>query len=145
MRIGMVAKATVAATAAMLLALLVLPGGVSAQPRGLVSQLAAGDCAAERADVGRKSFRKRYGRKRGMAVCIKAHRAEARRAIGVATAACREELDEWGLDEFLADWESFEECVATYAEWELDGGLEDDPGDGEEADPEDPGDPDAIT
>ena len=62
-----------------------------------------------------------------MAKCIGATAPAAREAIAVATAACQAELDEWGLAEFLLDWESFAECVAVYADWEMDGGLEDDP------------------
>ncbi len=35
----------------------------------------------------------------------------------------------------LVEWESFAECVAVYADWELDGGIQDDPADEvEEAD-----------
>lgn len=62
-----------------------------------------------------------------MAKCAAATAPEAREAISVATAACQSELDEWGIDEFLSDWVSFAECVEVYADWEMDGGLEDDP------------------
>jgi hypothetical protein len=99
---------------------------------GLVRWLAAGECVELKQKIGRKAFRKRFGR-RAMPACIKRNRAAARRAVGVATAECRAELDEWGLELFLEDWLSFEECVATYAEWELDGGFEDETG--EEEDP----------
>ncbi|MGZ5331060.1 MAG: hypothetical protein ACXWFH_07115 [Solirubrobacterales bacterium] len=42
---------------------------------------------------------------------------------------------------FLEDWSSFEECVASYAQWALDGGLADDEGDEGDGDPEDDEDP----
>ena len=71
-----------------------------------------------------------------MGRCIVATAPAARRAIGVATAACQAELDEWGLAEFLLEWESFAECVSLYADWEMDGGLEDDPAVDSEAEEE---------
>ena len=48
----------------------------------------------------------------------------------------RSELDEWGPAEFLLEWESFAECVELYADWEMDGGLVDDPDAGTETDEE---------
>lgn len=124
-----------AAVAAALLA----PAPASATG-GLVRWLAAGECVELKQKIGRKAFRKRFGR-RSMPACIKRNRAAARRAVGVAAAECRAELDEWGLELFLEDWLSFEECVATYAEWELDGGLEDETGDEEDPDEELPEEP----
>lgn len=103
-----------------------------AGPTGLVGSLAAADCAREKAEVGKRAFRKRHGPRRAMARCIAANAAAAREAIAVATTACQAELDTWGLDEFLLEWESFSECVSLYADWELDGGLVDDAEDGEE-------------
>lgn len=111
---------TALATAA-LAGLLALTGGAaSADASGsLVRSLAAGQCAAEKQDIGKKAFRKKYGKK-GMPACIKKGRAAARQAVSVATQDCQAELEEFGLESFLEDWTSFEECVGDYAEWELD-------------------------
>ena len=102
----------------------------AAGPTGLVASIAGADCARVKAKVGKRAFRKRFGEKRPMARCIAQTAPAARRAIAVATAACQAELDEYPED-FYVDWESFGECVSTYAGWEMDGGLVDDPGEDE--------------
>lgn len=103
----------------------------SAKPTGLVGTIAAADCLREKGEIGKRTFRKRYGPRRAMARCIVQTAAEARQAIALATSTCQAELDEWGPEEFLLEWESFGECVSLYADWEMDGGLVDDPDAGE--------------
>jgi hypothetical protein len=126
----MARKLTALAIAAVIGALLAVPAAAPAKG-GLTGSLAASACSAEKKQLGKKRFAKKYGKK-GMAVCIKRTRGAAQRAIAVATVECQAELDEYGLDEFLLDWSSFEECVATYAEWEMDGGLVEDDEEGDE-------------
>ena len=107
---------------------LAIPAGAgAAKPQGLVAALAAGECVREKAASGRSDFRKRYGQRRAMAACIRAHRGAAGAAVSVATATCHEEFEANG-ENFLLEWASFNECVLTYAEWHLDGGLVEDPG-----------------
>jgi hypothetical protein len=112
---------------------LIVPFTSVAKPRGMVGELAAGACASERAEIGRRAFAKRYGR-RPMRACTKRMRGDARRAVRVAAEACQTELDDYGLEEFLLDWDDLADCVETYAEWELDGSLVD-----EQEDPVDVG------
>ncbi|MGZ5335522.1 MAG: hypothetical protein ACXWZ6_08790 [Solirubrobacterales bacterium] len=132
-------KLALRALLAALGAALVAPGPAAASD-GLVRALAASECSELKQDLGRKAFRKRFGRK-PMRACVKRGRPAARRAVAAATTECRAELDGWGLDLFLEDWSSFEECVASYAQWALDGGLADDEGDEGDGDPEDDEDP----
>lgn len=129
-------KLALAALLAALAAALVAPGPAAASD-GLVRALAASECSELKQDLGRKAFRKRFGRK-PMRACVRRGRPAARRAVAAATAECRAELDGWGLDLFLEDWSSFEECVASYAEWALDGGLADDEGDESAEEDEEP-------
>jgi hypothetical protein len=120
----MARRLTALATAAVIGALLAVPATAPAKG-GLASTLAADKCSAEKKKLGKKRFQKKYGKK-GVANCLKRTRGEANRAVAVATTECQVELDEYGLEDFLLDWSSFEECVATYAQWEMDGGLVED-------------------
>ena len=97
-----------------------------------MTKLAAKACVQQKQPIGNRAFRKRYGQ-RPMPACIKKKRAEARRAVAVATAECQAELDEWGPEDFLEDWDSFAECVATGPPRSLGDGSSDD----EEPDEED--------
>ncbi|MDP9187657.1 MAG: hypothetical protein M3O25_00225 [Actinomycetota bacterium] len=128
----MPARLLISAICLGLLGALALPAGAATKPRGLVASLSSAQCAQERAEIGKRAFRKRYGAKKPIAACAKSKRAEVRRAVDIATAECQAELDAFGLEEFLFEWDSFAGCVASYAELELDGGLDDDPGDAEE-------------
>ncbi len=129
---GIVGKRLVIACAALglLTAAVVVPvreADGAGKPTGLVGTLAAADCVRAKAEIGPRAFRKRYGPRRPTTRCMRATAPAARAAIAVATASCQAELDEWGLEDFLLEWESFAECVSLYADWEMDGGLEDDP------------------
>ncbi|MDP9227444.1 MAG: hypothetical protein M3M99_00110, partial [Actinomycetota bacterium] len=57
--------------------------------------------------------------------------APARRAVTVASAACQEELVDFGPESFYEDWGSFAECVADYAAYELEPGVGDESGEDE--------------
>jgi hypothetical protein len=120
-------RASVVALAALALcASLVMPGGAAAKPGGgLVAKLAAKACVQQKQAIGNRAFRKRYGQ-RPMPACIKKKRGEARKAVAVATEECQAELDEFGPEDFLEDWESFAECVSDWASLELDDGSDDD-------------------
>ncbi len=113
---------------AALLGLLVLPGAATAQPTAaasaanLVNALAADACAAEKAEIGKRAFRKRYGAKKPMRACVKRAKPDARNAVGEATDECLTELEEYGSEEFYAEWETFSACVEDYAAWIMDGG-----------------------
>jgi hypothetical protein len=132
---------------AALLGLLALPGGVAAGPTAtasganLVNALATDACAAEKSDIGKKAFKKRYGAKKGMKACVKRNKADARAAVTEATDECLWELEEYGDEEFYGEWGTFSACVEDYAAWIMDGGgfEEDDEGD-EEEEEEDEGD-----
>lgn len=110
-----------------------VPASAAAKPGGsLVNKLAVKACVQQKQDIGNRAFHKRYGAKKPMPNCVKRMRASARRAIGVATVDCQAEVDEWGLEEFLEDWSSFEECVADGAAWELEPDSDDDTEDPED-------------
>jgi hypothetical protein len=114
----------------LLVALLIVPASAQAKG-GLATKLATKACAQEKKEIGSRAFLKRYGRK-SMPTCVKKARTEARRAVQTATAECQAEVDDFGIDEFLEDWDSFEQCVADLAESEMgsddesDDDLEDD-------------------
>ncbi len=123
-------------------AALAVPAGASAKG-GLVGSLAASQCAAEKAERGKKQFRKRYAPKakpgKAMVVCIKRARPAVRRAVASATADCNAEMAEYGPEIFYEDWTSFTECVEYYADGYLNGGFEEeDPGEDGEEEEEDP-------
>ena len=93
---------------AALLGLLVLPGAATAKPTAaasaanLVNALAADACGAEKAEIGKRAFRKRYGAKKPMRACVKRAKPDARNAVGEATDECLMELEEYGSEEFYA-------------------------------------------
>jgi hypothetical protein len=130
-------------------AIAVLPGSAAAstntaaarsagQTGKLVNSLAAGACAQERHKIGKRSFRKRYGRK-STRTCIKRNRKDARAAVTAGTAECQLELDDYGDEDFYMDWDSFEDCVADYSQWVMDGGTFEDDGSMDPGADEDPG------
>ena len=116
------------------LGLTLLPSAASGNA-ALVNKLAADACRAEKSKLGKKSFAKRYGRKKPAKVCAKRTRPKARASVAEATGECLFELQEYGDEEFYAEWGTFSACVADYAAWIMDGGgFEDD--DSEEEDEE---------
>ena len=117
-------------------ALFALPAA-SASGATLVGTLAADACAAEKADLGKKAFKKRYGAKKPMKACIKRAKPQARAAVDEATDECLWELEEYGDEEFYAEWGTFSACVEDYAAWIMDGGgFEDEEDEGGEEEEE---------
>jgi hypothetical protein len=102
---------------------------------GLTAQLAADACKAEKSKLGKKGFAKRYGAKKPLKACAKKAKADANKAVSEATDECLLELQEYGDEEFYADWGTFSACVEDYAAWIMDGGgfEEDDSEDDEDA------------
>jgi hypothetical protein len=68
---------------------------------GQVSSLTAQQCGQERADIGKKAFRKRYGQKRTMRACAKRHRGQVATALSTAAQDCQAELSELGVADFI--------------------------------------------
>jgi hypothetical protein len=107
----------IAATAA----LIALPANAAAAGGGQVVGLAAQQCAQERADLGRKAFRKRYGDRHTMRACVKRTRPQVTAAAGTASSDCQDELtaigtadfiDEYGEDETDSLDNAMAECIA---------------------------------
>ena len=91
------------------------------------NQLAADACKAEKSKLGKRGFAKRYGAKKPMKTCLRKAKAEANKAVSEATDECLSELQEYGDEEFYAEWDTFSACVEDYAAWIMDGGgFEDD-------------------
>jgi hypothetical protein len=82
----------------------VFPAGAAAGQGGQVSNLAAQQCAQERAEIGKRAFRKRYGPKRTMRACAKRHRGEVASARSTATQDCQAELSEVGAVDFVDEY-----------------------------------------
>jgi hypothetical protein len=121
-------------------ALLALPAGAAAVQGGQVNSLAAQQCNQERADIGKKAFRKRYGAKHTMRNCAKKTRPHVAAALDTASSDCQAELAESGLAEFIDDYgedatdtreNAMAECIAENADQLLN------PGDYEEVEEED--------
>jgi hypothetical protein len=100
---------------------LALPAS-SGAATNLANQLASNACKAEKSKFGKRGFAKRYGAKKPMKVCLKKARASAGSAVSEATDECLAELQEYGDEEFYAEWETFTACVEDYAAWIMDGG-----------------------
>ncbi|HEY6654181.1 MAG TPA: hypothetical protein VI028_08645 [Solirubrobacterales bacterium] len=81
-------------------ALLALPASAAAG-QGQVATLAGQQCARERAEVGKRVFRKRYGQKHTMRVCAKRHRARVSAAVGSASQDCQGDLADFGETDFI--------------------------------------------
>jgi hypothetical protein len=121
-------------------ALLALPAGAAAAQGGQVNSLAAQQCSQEKADLGKKAFRKRYGAKRTMQACAKRTRPQVAAALNAGNADCQAELAQSGLAEFIDDYgedatdtldNAMAECTAEAADEILN---PDDYEDGEEED-----------
>jgi hypothetical protein len=85
-------------------ALLALPAGAAASQGGQVNSLAAQQCAQEKADIGKRAFRKKYGAKHAMRICAKRTRPQVAAALAVAGSDCQNELDQNGAAEFIDDY-----------------------------------------
>jgi hypothetical protein len=85
-------------------ALLALPAGAAASQAGQVNSLTAQQCAQEKADIGKKAFRKRYGAKHTMRNCAKRTKPQVAAALNTASSDCQAELAESGLAEFIDDY-----------------------------------------
>jgi spermidine/putrescine-binding protein len=121
-------------------ALLALPAGAAAAQGGQVNSLAAQQCSQEKADLGKKAFRKRYGAKRTMQACAKRTRPQVAAALNAGNADCQAELAQSGLTEFIEDYgedatdtldNAMAECIAEDADEILN------PGDYEDGEEED--------
>jgi hypothetical protein len=82
-------------------ALLALPASAAAGQGGQVATLAGQQCAQERADVGKRVFRKRYGQKHTMRACARRHRARVSTAVGSASQDCQADLVDFGETDFI--------------------------------------------
>jgi hypothetical protein len=120
-------------------ALLALPCGVAAAQGGQVASLAAQQCKQERAEIGKKAFRKRYGARHGMRTCGKRMRPQVTAALSTAGSDCQAELAQIGLTQFILEYGEdltdtldsvMAECIAEDADGILNpGDDEDDQGD----------------
>jgi hypothetical protein len=114
---------------------LALPVGAAAAQGGPVASVAAQQCAQQRATIGKKAFRKRYGARHTMPNCVRRNRANAASVLSTAADECQQELAENGPDEFILDYafdedtveNAMSECVAESVDELLDPG--DDSGD----------------
>jgi hypothetical protein len=106
--------------AAITAGLLLLPAGAAGQG-GPVNSLAAQQCAQERATIGKKAFRKKYGAKKTMKSCMKRTRPQVAAVLPSANTDCQAELAEIGADEFIFEYgedetstldDAMTECIA---------------------------------
>jgi hypothetical protein len=126
--VGMARRPAIVIVTGALLGALALPGAAagasaSASSASLVNSLAADACQAEKASIGKKAFKKRYGAKKAMKACVKRARPAARTAVASATDECLLELQDYGEEEFYFEWETFSACVEDYAAWIMEGGT----------------------
>jgi hypothetical protein len=125
-------------------ALLALPGVAAAQGGGQVTSLAAQQCKQERAEIGKKAFRKRYGARHGMRSCTKRTRPQVTAALGTANSDCQAELAQIGLTQFILEYgedltDSLDSVMAECIAEDVDGILN--PGDdGDDEGDDDPSD-----
>jgi hypothetical protein len=73
-------------------ALLALPAGAAASQGGQVNSLTAQQCNQERADIGKRAFRKRYGAKHPMRACVRRTRPEVDNAMAECIAEDTDEI-----------------------------------------------------
>jgi hypothetical protein len=124
-------------------ALIALPAGAAAKQGGQVEGLAALQCNQERADLGKRAFRRKYGDKHTTRSCVKRTRPQVAAAMATAAGDCQDELNENGAAEFIDDYgfdptdsidSAMDECVAEDVDLILnpDDYVEDTEGDGSE-------------
>jgi hypothetical protein len=123
-------------------ALLALPAGAAASQGGQVDSLTAQRCAQERAAIGKKAFRKRYGAKHTMRSCAKRSKAQVAAALVTANADCQDELAESGLADFLDSYgedatdaldKAMAECIAEDVDEILNPDVDDGSDDGSDS------------
>ena len=85
-------------------ALLALPAGSAASLGGQVSSLTAQQCSQERAAIGKKAFRKRYGARHTMRSCARRTKSQVAAALNTANSDCQDELAQNGVAEFIDDY-----------------------------------------
>jgi hypothetical protein len=78
--------------------------GPAAAQGGQVASLAHQQCAQERADIGKRAFRKRYGAKHTVRACAKRHRSQVATALATAAEDCQAELSDIGPGDFVDEW-----------------------------------------
>jgi hypothetical protein len=105
--------------------LLALPTVAEAKQSGPVASVASQQCAQKRADVGRKTFRKRYGAKHTMRNCIKRTKPRIAAAVTSATDGCQLELAQSGPDQFILDWAWDEDTVDNAMSECIDAAIDD--------------------
>jgi hypothetical protein len=103
-----------------------LPAGASASNGGgQANGLAAQQCAQEKADIGKKAFRKRYGDRHPMKTCARRTLPEVVKAVDTANQDCVDELAEDGVADFIDTYGddvttpvdvAMNECVAEAAD-----------------------------
>jgi hypothetical protein len=122
-------------------ALIALPANATASAGGQVIGLTAQQCSQERADLGKKAFRKRYGAKHTMRSCVKRTHQQVLAAVATANSDCQDELtgigtadfiDEYGDDETDSLDNAMTECIAEDIDATLnpDNSVDDGSGDG---------------
>jgi len=106
-------------------AALLLPAGAAASQGTQVASLTAQQCRQERAGIGKKAFRKRYGAKHTMRACTRRTRPQVVAALGSASSDCQAELAGSGIAQFIDDYgddatdtldNAMSECVAEAAD-----------------------------
>jgi hypothetical protein len=90
---------------------LAFPASAAAGQGGQVASMAAQQCAQQKADIGRKAFRKHYGAKHTMRNCVRRNRAKAASTLTSAAQECEQELAEVGSAEFIFDYAFDEDTV----------------------------------
>ncbi len=118
----MKAPALIALTVALVVSL-TAPAAASAQVDPV--QMASAACATEAKQLGKKGFRKRYGRK-PRPKCIRRAAEAVSGAVAVSVSDCQLELDVFGLEEFLDEYgatyeAALDECIREGVDFELDG------------------------
>lgn len=126
------------AAACALIAALAIPATSGAAGPSQISKLTAAYCKAQKKKLGKKGFAKRFGKKKPMKTCVKKSRRVIEAAYRQAEEQCDWELAEFGEEEFLYEWENYNECVEWYADEYMFPSLpSDDPLDEDEEDTED--------
>jgi len=106
-------------------ALLALPAGAAASQGGQVTSLTGQQCAQEKADIGRKAFRHKYGARHAMRACARRTRPQVAVALATASSDCQDELAQGGVADFIDEYgddvtdtvdNSMAECIAEDAD-----------------------------
>jgi hypothetical protein len=85
-------------------ALIALPASAAATPGGQVASLTAQQCSQERADIGKRSFQRRYGARHAMRSCARRTRTLVAAAVGTAASDCQDELSQEDVVDFIDDY-----------------------------------------